>query len=101
MCLIALLAWLSPRLAIVAIWLFSDRMAHAFQSFWVAFLGFLFLPWTTLAWAVVWAGPRIPGHPTSGIQGFGWFLVILAFLVDLASYAAGGRGRRRRAASYS
>ena len=98
MCLLVLLAWLSPRLAILAVWLFTDRMAAAFTSFWIAAFGFFLLPWTTLAWAVVWAGPKIPGHPAAGIQGFGWFLVILAFLVDLASYAAGGRGRRRRAA---
>jgi len=98
MCLVAVLAWFSPRLAIFAIWLFSDRMAAAFQSFWIAFIGFLFLPWTTLAWAVCWAGPRIPGHPSSGISGFGWFIVILAFLVDLASYAAGSRGRQLRRA---
>ena len=24
-----------------------------------------------------------------GVQGFGWFLVILAFFVDLASYGGG------------
>jgi hypothetical protein len=32
-----------------------------------------------------------------GVQGFGWFPVILAFLVDLASYGTGGRARRARA----
>jgi hypothetical protein len=100
MCFIALLAWISPRLAIVVIWLFSNRMAEAFQSFWVATIGFFLLPWTTLAWAVVWAGPRIAGHPASGVHGFGWFIVIFAFLVDLMSYAAGGRGRRARRRAY-
>jgi hypothetical protein len=89
MCLIALFAWLSPRLAIFVLWLFTNRMTVAFHSFWVAFLGFLLLPWTTLAWAVCYAVPK-------GVQGFGWFLVILAFLVDLASYGSGGRARRAR-----
>jgi len=97
MCLVALLAWFSPRLAILAIWLFTNRMAVAFQSFWIAAIGFLFLPWTTLAWAVCWAGPKIPGHAASGISGFGWFVVVFAFFVDLASYAAGGRSQLRRA----
>ena len=32
-----------------------------------------------------------------GVQGFGWFLVILAFLVDLALLRSGGRGRQLRA----
>jgi hypothetical protein len=89
---------LSPRLAIVLIWLFSDRMAHAFNSFWVAAIGFLFLPWTTLAWAVCYAPASIAGHSAAGVQGFGWFVVILAFLVDLGSYASGARGRRLRGA---
>ena len=86
MCLLALLAWLSPRLAIFVLWLFTDRMAHAFHSFWIAALGFVFLPWTTLAWAVCYAVPK-------GVQGFGWFLVILAFLVDLASYGSARKAR--------
>jgi len=62
-------------------------MAVAFHSFWVAALGFLLLPWTTLAWAVCYAAPK-------GVQGFGWFLVILAFVVDLASYGTGAKRAR-------
>jgi hypothetical protein len=90
MCLVILFAAISPRLAIFLVWLFGDRMTIAFHSGWVAFLGFLFLPWTTLAWAVAYAVPK-------GVTGFGWFLVIFAFLVDLGSYSFGNSGRRRRA----
>jgi len=32
-----------------------------------------------------------------GVEGFEWFIVVLAFLIDLGSYA--GRGRLRRAES--
>ena len=32
-CLIALLAWLSPRFVIVLLQLFTDRMSHAMDSF--------------------------------------------------------------------
>jgi hypothetical protein len=32
-----------------------------------------------------------------GVEGFEWFIVILAFLFDLGSYAEGRRGRRRTA----
>ena len=35
MCLLVLLAWLSPRLAIFVLWVFTDRMTVAFHSFWV------------------------------------------------------------------
>ena len=91
-CIVALAAMLSPRLAIFLIWLFGNRMDIAFDSFWVGFLGFLFLPWTTLAWAVAYA-------PIRGVTGFGWFIVILAFIVDIGSYTSGFRARRARAAT--
>ncbi len=91
-CFIALVAMLSPRLAIFLIWLFSDRMSIAFNSFWIGLAGFLFLPWTTLAWALAYA-------PIRGVTGFGWFVVILAFLVDISSYTQGYRARRTRAAT--
>jgi hypothetical protein len=86
-CLVALAALVSPRFAIFLIWLFHDRLEVAFDSGWVGFAGFLFLPWTTLTWAVAYS-------PEQGVTGFGWFLVIFAFLVDLASYGSGERARR-------
>jgi hypothetical protein len=51
----------------------------------VPLLGFFLLPWTTLAYAVMWS---------SGSNGVEWFIVILAFAFDLGSYS---QGRRRRA----
>jgi len=89
-CLVALVAFFSPRLAIFLVWLFSDRMSIAFNSFWIGFIGFLFLPWTTLAGALAY-------QPRNGVTGFGWFLVIFAFLVDISSYGAASRARRRDA----
>ena len=80
-CLVALLALLSPRLAILAIWIFSDLLSRAFDSWIVPFLGFFLLPWTTLAYAAMW------GAGTDEVSGFEWFIVILAFVVDLGSYA--------------
>jgi len=35
---------LSTRLAIFLIWIFGDRMTIAFNSGWIAILGFVFLP---------------------------------------------------------
>jgi hypothetical protein len=87
-CLVALLALISPRLALFAIWLFSNILSRAYDEWYVPLLGFFLLPWTTLAYAVMWvAGPN-------GVEGFEWFLVILAFLFDLGAYAGGGRARR-------
>jgi hypothetical protein len=91
-CLVALAAMLSPRFAIFLIWLFGDRMSYAFDSFWIGFIGFLFLPWTTLAWTVAYA-------PLAGVTGFGWFIVILGFIIDIGSYSSAAQARRARAAS--
>ena len=82
-CLIALLALLSPRLALFFIFLFSNMLDRAFDSWLLPLLGFFLLPWTTLAYAVMW------DVGTRDVTGFEWFIVVLAFLADLASYASG------------
>ncbi len=87
-CFAALLALISPRLAIFFIWVFGDLLGRAFDdSFWVPFLGFLLLPWTTLAYAVMW------GAGGNEVAGFEWFIVILAFLFDLGSYFSTSKAR--------
>jgi hypothetical protein len=91
-CLLALVALVSARLALVFIAIFSDLLSNAFDSWVVPLLGFFLLPWTTLIYAVMWdSGQRV--------NGFEWFLVILAFMIDLGSYAGGDRVRRGRAAT--
>jgi len=87
-CLVVLLAFISPRLALFAIFLFSDLLSRAFDSWFVPLLGFFLLPWTTLAYAVMWSAS------TNEVTGFEWFIVILAFLIDLGSWANRGRARR-------
>lgn len=82
---------ISPRLALFALWLFTDLLGRAFESWLVPFLGFFLLPWTTLAYAAMWSS-------SDRVGGFEWFIVVLAFLVDLGSYARGGRERRARTA---
>ena len=90
-CFVALFALLSPRLALFVLWLSSNVLSRAFDSWVVPLLGFFLLPWTTLAYAAFWDWGS--GHH---VTGFEWFFVILAFLVDLGSYAEGGRARSRR-----
>jgi hypothetical protein len=90
-CLLLLFSLISPRLALFAIWLFSDLLGRAFESWFVPFLGFFLLPWTTLAYAVMWdSGNRV--------YGFEWFIVVLAFLFDLGSYYQGRWQRDARRA---
>jgi hypothetical protein len=89
-CFVVLFALISPRLALFALWLFTDLLSRAFESWFVPFLGFFLLPWTTLAYAAMWSS-------SDRVSGFEWFIVILAFLIDLGSYAQSGRRRTRTA----
>jgi hypothetical protein len=75
-------------LALFVLWLFSDLLSRAYGDWIVPLLGFFLLPWTTLAYAVMWS------VGTNGVTGFEWFLVVLFFFFDLGSYAEGRRGRR-------
>ena len=86
-CLIALFALFSPRLALFAIWIFSDMLSRAYDSWFVPLLGFFLLPWTTLAYAVMWSSG------SDKVYGFEWFIVVLGLFFDLASYGQGSRQR--------
>jgi hypothetical protein len=87
-CLVILLALLSPRLALFALWLFGDLLSRAFDSWLVPLLGFFLLPWTTLAYAGMWSS-------SNDVVGFEWFIVVLAFLIDLSAYARSREYRYR------
>ncbi|HSO97860.1 MAG TPA: hypothetical protein VLP43_02840 [Solirubrobacteraceae bacterium] len=91
-CVLALLALISPRLVLFLLWIFSSLLSRAFDSWVIPFLGFFLLPWTTLAYAAFWDWG--PGHH---VTGFEWFFVVLAFFIDVSSYAGGQRARSRRA----
>lgn len=86
-CLVALIALLTPRLAIVLVVLFSDYLGTAYETRIVPFVGFLFLPLTTLAYA--WAI-----HSHGSVAGFALAVVLLALLIDLG--IVGGSARRRK-----
>jgi hypothetical protein len=91
-CIVALIGMAAPRFAIFLLWLFSDRMASAFNGFLEAFLGFLLLPFTTLFFALVYA-------PIGGVSGFGWLIVAFGLALDISSYTSGAKARRDAAAN--
>ncbi len=91
-CVLALFAMASPRLAVFLVWVFTDRMGIAFEHFWMGLVGFLFLPWTTLAWSLCYARGN-------GVTGFGVILVIVALLLDLGTYGGSSQMQRRRTAA--
>jgi hypothetical protein len=87
-CFIALFALISPRLALFFLWIFDYGVLNrAYDSWLVPVLGFFLLPWTTLAYAVMW------NTGSHGVHGLEYFIVALAFFADLASYRSGERYR--------
>lgn len=86
-CLLVVASWISPRLALFLMWLFSDRLSLAFDSFWMGLLGFIVLPWTTLLFALAYA-------PVAGVTGIGWLFVAFGVLADIAMWTGGGRQGR-------
>jgi hypothetical protein len=76
-CLIALLALVFPRIAIILVAIFSQYLHQAYETVIWPVLGFFFLPLTTLAYAWAW-------HAGDGeVSGGHLVVVIIAVLVDL------------------
>jgi hypothetical protein len=90
-CIFVLIAALSPRLAVLLMWIFTPWVDRAFAPIIWPILGIIFLPLTTLLYVILWnTGGR-------GVTGWEWIFVILALFGDFASYGAGAYGRRRPA----
>ena len=92
-CFVLGLGAFAPRLALVLMALFNDWISRAFDGDWVIpLIGWLFLPYTTLVYVLVyyWQGE---------VAGFTWFFVGLAFLIDLSSYF-GSYSRRGEIRAY-
>ena len=87
--LIGCLALSAPRFAIVLVVLFSDYIGRAYQSAFWPFIGFLFMPLTTLAYA--WA---INSHES--VAGVYLVVVVIAVLIDLG-IVGGSAAQRKRA----
>ena len=87
-CFLVLFALISPRLALIWLWLSGDLLSRAFDGAILPLIGFFVLPWTTVAYAVMWdVGTRT-------VSGFEWFVVALAFVADLSAFGGGARSRR-------
>ena len=79
-CLAALLALISPRLALFAIWIFSDILGRAYDSWVLPVLGFFLLPWTTITYMMMW------GIYSDRVYGAEWVFVGFALLLDLFTW---------------
>ena len=92
-CFVVLFALIGPRVALVFTAIFSNVLSRSMDGWVIPLIGFFLLPWTTLTYAWMWdAGGN-------GVHGFEWFLVVLAFLFDLGSYARGRSVQAERSAA--
>ena|SRR5687767_15947773 len=90
-CCLALSAGLlGPRVALLFWWILGDKVDAAFSTWIWPLLGVLFLPWTTLAYVVVWS-------PVGGVAGEEWLLVALGLVGDIATYSARAAASRYQA----
>lgn len=88
-CFVVALGAFFPRVALALLWLFGDTVEQAFKGQWLLpLLGLIFLPFTTLTYVLLfwWLG---------AVTGFTWFFILLAFFVDLGSYAGSSRSYNR------
>ena len=90
-CALLLILFLGPRIAMAAMVVFSNYLGRAFgEALLLPLLGWLFLPWTTLAYAFAI-------NSRGDVAGLHLVLVIVAVLVDLGLIGGGAAKRRRRA----
>ena len=76
-------AVLFPRVVLFVLFLSGDYIGRAYEGFIWPFLGFLFMPVTTLAYA--WAQ-----NEHGGLNGvFTWVVFIIAILIDLKQAPSG------------
>jgi hypothetical protein len=90
-CLLLLLMMISARVTLVILWLFTNVVDRAFDSFVVPLAGLILLPWTTLMYVLFWSA-------VGGVNGWEWIFVGLGLIADIGSY---GRGAMQRRASYA
>ncbi|NIM95167.1 MAG: hypothetical protein GTO18_15835 [Anaerolineales bacterium] len=88
-CFFTALFAFGPRLAVLIWWLVNPIYVNAaVDNSWIlAILGWIFLPWTLIMFLIV-----APG----GIMGFDWIWLALGLIIDLGSYGGGAYGNRSR-----
>jgi hypothetical protein len=86
-CVLILLAFFTPRIVLFILWLFSNYLSRAYETWVWPTLGFFFLPATTIAYAIAL-------NEFGGLNGLGLIVVIIGLAVDVGLLGGGARQRR-------
>jgi hypothetical protein len=89
-CLFLTAGFIGPRVALFLWWIFGDRVDLAFDSWIWPLLGLVFLPWTTLAYLLMWS-------PVGGVSGAEWIIVGFGVVADLLTYSSRAATNRYQA----
>jgi hypothetical protein len=87
--LLPIVGYFFPRLAILLLALLSTYMSRAYDTFIWPLLGFIFMPFTTLCYAVA-------VNEGGGVSGVWLALVVFAVLVDIGLIKRGADRRKHR-----
>lgn len=90
MCLYVLIGLVAPRLALALTWIFRREWLAILTPWWVGLLGFLLLPFTTLAYVLI--------HAQAGVvDGLGHLIILLAALfLDVGAWGGSRRGKSKK-----
>ena len=93
MCFVVLLGMLLPRVTLALLWLFTF-WTHVLEPWWLGFLGFLVLPYTTLAYVLIhhWSG-GVTVHSMAHL-----ILILVALAIDIGAWSGGSSRYRSRQA---
>ena len=86
-CLVAGVAAASPRIILFGMWLFTDYIGRAYETWIWPFLGFFFLPTTTIAYSIA-------SNEFGGFEGWGAVIVAVGVIIDVLIYSGGSRSRK-------
>jgi hypothetical protein len=95
-CLFAMFAAFFPRIADIFIWIARPtQFMNVFNDkWWWAILGIIFLPFTTLMYVILAWG-------VGSINGWDWFWIVMAVIVDVMHWAQTGYSNRNRIPGYT
>jgi hypothetical protein len=82
-----LLAFFTPRIVLFLLWLFSNYLTRAFDTWLWPVLGFFLLPATTIGYAIA-------QNEFGGLNGLGIVAVLIGLAVDIGLLGGGAQQRR-------